>query len=87
MAYSKDRLDTLLLVVMRMVSKAYPDDLGYHVGMAMGQVSRDHRDHESQEHQQPGESRSYEVDGYRFSIKRDANGELEVQREETNHES
>ena len=82
----EDVLDALLLLVMRMVAEA-TDDLGYHVGLAMGQVLLDRRDREEQEHQQPGEWRSYNVDGYSFSIRRDTNGILEIQREETNDES
>jgi len=37
---------------------------------------------ESQEQQKLGEWRTYHVDGYCFSIRRTASGELEVQREE-----
>ena len=68
-----------------MVAEA-TDDLGYRVGMAMGQVLLDRRDREElddQEHQQPGDWRSYKVDGYSFSIRRNDMGNLEIQREET----
>ena len=68
---------------MRLVAKEWLDDLGYHVGIAMGQILHDHQDHQDQEHQQPREWQSHDVDGYRFSIRRDSMGNLEVQREET----
>ena len=83
----KDALDALLLVVMQMVAEAWPEDLGYHVGMAMGQVLHARLDREEQEHQQPGEWRSYNVDGYSFSIRQNDMGILEVQKEETSDES
>ena len=46
-----------------------PDELGYMVGLTMGQIPLDRRDQEAKEHQQPGEWRSYNVDGYSFSIR------------------
>ena len=83
MEIHEDALDALLLVVVRMVFDTWPYDGAYHVGMAMGQIVSDRRDREDLGHQQPGEWRSYYVDGQRFSIRRNASGELEVSREET----
>ena len=82
MAHSKEALQALLLVVMRMVDEAWPDDLGYQVGMAMGEILRDHESHESTPEQQLGEWRSYDCDGYRFRIRRNQDGQLEIGREE-----
>ena len=79
-----DGLDMMLLAVMQMVFQERPDDAAFMVGLAMGQVSQDRRDREGQEHQQPGEWRTHEVDGYRFSIRKTDSGQLEIQREEPN---
>ena len=78
----KAALDALLLVVLRMVDEAWPDDLGYHVGMAMGQILQDHESQESTPEQALGEWRSYDCDGYKFRIRRNQDGQLEIGREE-----
>ena len=80
-----DGLDALLFVVIRMVFDAWPDDGAYHVGLALGEVARDC--YKSYGSQQPGEWRSYHVDGYRFSIRRNTEAKLEIQREEPTVES
>ena len=87
MADLKDGLDMMLLAVVQMVFRERPDDAAFMVGLAMGQVSHGRRDREEQEHQQPGEWRSYDVDGYRFAIRLNDMGILEIQNEDMDDES
>ena len=72
-----DALDALLLIVMRMVYEKWPDNLGYHAGMAMGQLLHERQ---SQESWHPGEWRSFDTDGYKFSIKVNGPGDIQINR-------
>lgn len=78
----EDALDQMLLMVMHMIFEIWGDDGAYHVGMALGQITHGRRESEDQEYQQTGEWRSYNVDGYRFSIRQNDKGILEIQRQE-----
>ena len=80
--------EAVLTTIMRLVFNTWPDEAAYLVGEAWGRAMGEIiHDRAGQQHQQPGEWRSYDCDGYKFSIRRDSMGNLEVQREGMNDES
>ena len=40
MEHSKEMLQEMLVMVMRLVNESWPDEAAYIVGMVMGQISR-----------------------------------------------
>ena len=77
--YHKGELQDMLLALMQIVYKAQPDELIEMVGIALGDTIPGLV---KQPEQELGEWRSYDCDGYKFRIRRDLDGKLEIGREE-----
>jgi len=69
----------MLLALMQIVYEAQPDELIEMVGMALGDTIPGIV---KQPEQQLGEWRHYAVDNYKFRIRRNLDGQLEIGREE-----